>query len=229
MRESSDRSLRSFEAWARRLNKASACVAGPRLATTEPVVRPLPSIALAGILGLSGLVSGCHALKPPEEREAPADLTFHQLKIDQFKAGNLTAHAQFDRLEYRRNDSQASGTKTVITPIEHGVPSAKIIAGESRGALKQAIVELSKGVVYDSPGGDRTETEACTVNLATRTATGTRPVTMKGPGYQVVGAGFDAHFRASTEIQLKGGVHSVLEPEPPPPAPVKPAPTGRLK
>ena len=114
-----------------------------------------------------------------------------------------------------------------MRPVEHGETTSTITAAVASLPLKQGVVQLSGGVTYDSLDGDRTETEACSVNLVTRTASGERPVAVHGPGYRVDAAAFDANFRGQTEIHLKGGVHSMLRDDPP--APSKPQSSGRQK
>jgi LPS export ABC transporter protein LptC len=184
-------------------------------------------IARIGLAGGLALLVGCIALQPPSEREAPADITFRGLHVDQFRSGTLSARAVFETLDYRRDASKADARNAVIRPVDHGETSSTITAGTASSALKQGTVQLAGGVTYDALTGDRTETEACTVNLVNRTATGDRPVTVRGAGYRVEGAAFDATFRSQTVLQLKGGVHSVLDEEAP--APARHQSTGRLK
>jgi LPS export ABC transporter protein LptC len=184
------------------------------------------AIAQIGLWGAVGFLPGCRALQPPGEREAPADITFHNLQVRQYRAGTLAARASLETLDYRRNEAQADAKRLVLRPVEDGEITSTITAATARLPLKQGVVQLGGGVTYDSLSGDKTETEACSVNLVTRIASGDRPVLVHGPGYRVEAAGFEANYRAALALQLKGGVRSVISDEPPPVA--KPQ-SGRLK
>lgn len=164
-------------------------------------------------LGLAlAALPACTLLEAPEERDAPPDLVFANISLNQYKHGRLEARARFDELRHHTRERRAEGNGMEWEPLDGaGKPEGVLTAGVGTTWLDRSFAHLREGIVWKAVDGTRLETASADVDLSARTANGVESTTLTGDGFVSRAPGFSAQGGEDGWLRLEGGVVSELD------------------
>jgi hypothetical protein len=157
------------------------------------------------------LASGCWSSRSVEPGYLPPELTMEEVRFQVDRAGVAKASGEAERVTYRRDTSQVAATNLDL--VLHGAEGeVQLQAPAATGFFSQHHFEATEGVtarrgqdvavtrtaVYDAPPWDGLGGQV----------SGSDPVQVTGPGYQLDGRGFTL-VPSSGELLLGGGARLV--------------------
>jgi lipopolysaccharide export system protein LptC len=180
-------------------------------AMEDPTRRPIAALA-ALLLGAVG--PGCASSERVAQEALPPEVVLHGVRIRSYQGSAAVAVGDAARLTYDRASTGFEAHQSRVRFEDQGpgaqgpvLQGVQLSAHVLRGQLSSQRAQAHGQVTLRAGGGLVGRTEQAELDWATRTAQGTAPVQVDGPGYTLRSGGFAFDF-GTEELRFVGEVQS---------------------
>lgn len=166
------------------------------------------------------LASACQPARlrqPPTSEPSRPQATLHGVRMRLFRGQELSLVGRAARVSFHRSTRDIVAEEALLQFHPSGNPT-ELRAPELRGNLDSRGADLSGGVRLRGPSSLTGETERARFDGRSMTATGDRPVKLRGTGYAVTASSFQFNFTQES-FDFSGDVDTRLQGASPPQTP----------